>query len=86
MAKIILRIDTQTTGEDNVTDAKFLSQIDLAVTAWNGPISGTTNEKLTFVASRLRGYLLEVAKGEKRRQRQDAMEAQLVQEAADLSG
>lgn len=86
MAKIILRIDATNVNEASIADAKLLAQVDLAVSAWNGPVSGTTVEKLGFVADRFKSYLLEVAKGEKRRQRQEAMEAQLAQDGTDLGG
>lgn len=86
MAKILVRIDATNVNEASVADAKLLAQVDLAVSAWNGPVSGTTVEKLGFVADRFKSYLLEVAKGEKRRQRQEAMEAQLAQDGTDLGG
>lgn len=86
MAKIILRIDATNTNEVSIPDQKLLSQVDLAVSAWNGPSGGTTIEKLGFIADKFKWYLLEVAKGEKRRQRQEVMEAQLVQDSTDLSG
>lgn len=85
MAKLTLKIDASNSGEATVADAKLISQVDLAVAAWNGPATGTQSEKLAFVAGKLKGYLIEVAKGEKRRQRQDTLEAQLAQDGADLS-
>lgn len=84
MAKITVKIDNTNTADASVADAKLLGQVDLAVSAWNGPTGGTTVEKLQFVADRLKNYLLEVAKGEKRRQRQETMETQLAQDAVDL--
>ena len=86
MAKLTLRIDANNTGEDTIADNKLLAQVNLVVAAWLGPVNGTTSDKLAFVASRLRSYLFEVAKGEKRRQRQEEMEALLAQDSADLSG
>lgn len=86
MAKIVVRIDNTTTNEVSIPDQKLLSQVDLAVAAWGGPTGGTTIEKLGFVAEKLKWYLLESAKGEKRRQRQDTMEAQIAQDAIDLGG
>ena len=86
MAKITLRIDAKNVNEANVADEKLIAQVDLAVSAWNGPTLGTTVEKLGFVADKLKSYLFEVAKGEKRRQRQEDMETQLAQDGTDLGG
>lgn len=86
MAKLTLRVDAQTIGEETIPDAKLLSQVDLFVAALGGPVGGTGVEKLGFAALRLRGYLLEVAKGEKRRLRQAEADALAATDNAALEG
>jgi hypothetical protein len=78
MAKLTLRIDANNIGEETIADNKFIAQVDLAVAAWAGPVTGITSEKLLFVATKLRRYLLDVARGQKRQQRQDELEAALI--------
>lgn len=78
MAKLTLRIDASNQGEETIADNKLIAQVDLAVAAWAGPVAGTTSEKLLFVATKLRRYLLDVAKHQKREQRQAELEAALI--------
>lgn len=86
MAKLTLRVDATTLGEETIPDAKLLSQIDLFVSAPGEPVGGTTVGSFNFAALSLRGYLLEVAKGEKRYQRHTEADASAATDNAFLEG
>ena len=79
-------MDATNTADANIADTKLLAQVNLFVAAYGGPATGTQVEKLQFVADRLKSHLWEVAKGQKRREREAVMETQLTQDSADLEG
>lgn len=71
------------TGNANVGDVKAAQIVDLFLAARGAPLGLTDQQKVDFAAAELKSYMLEVAKGENRRQRRAELEDQI---ATDVVG